>query len=87
MATTGALGLHAYLTSGEHSDVTIKFSGREFKAHKIILTAKSGWFRGAFRSGLAVRISHECYVDDLADSLEGGIGRDDRASWRRPRRS
>ncbi|KAF4312061.1 putative btb poz domain protein [Botryosphaeria dothidea] len=74
MATTGALGLHAYLTSGEHSDVTIKFSGREFKAHKIILTAKSGWFRGAFRSGLAEASAEtiELHGDD-PDALELSI--------------
>ncbi|KAL1627819.1 hypothetical protein SLS54_002085 [Diplodia seriata] len=45
-----APGLPSFLDSDEFSDITLKFSGREFKAHKLILAAKSGWFSNAFKS-------------------------------------
>ncbi|KAL1646597.1 hypothetical protein SLS58_003183 [Diplodia intermedia] len=66
-----ALGLPAFSGSDQFSDITLKFSGCEFKAHKVILAAKSGWFRGAFESAFKEGSADEIELhDDDPEALE-----------------
>ena len=39
------------------SDMTIKYSGKELKAHKIILCTRSKYFRQAFGEGGKFKVS------------------------------
>lgn len=55
MASTRAAGMASFMNSDKFSDITIEWGkGHQFKAHKVILAAKSGWFHTAFTSGFKV---------------------------------
>jgi hypothetical protein len=55
MAGVPVAAFHALLESGDYSDFTIKCQGTEFKIHKNILGAGSGYFKALFRSSFMVR--------------------------------
>lgn len=47
--------MSSFMNSDKFSDITIEWGeGRQFKAHKVILAAESGWFHTAFTSGFKI---------------------------------
>jgi len=54
------------------SDLTVRFSERAVKAHKVVLCAQSGWFRNAFEGNFEEASKSEIeLLDDDADALDG----------------
>ncbi|KAK3050677.1 hypothetical protein LTR09_008043 [Extremus antarcticus] len=70
--TTPMGDISRYFDSAKHSDVTIKFSGHELKAHKIRLCCASDYFRGAFEGNFQEASSNilELHYDD-PDAIKG----------------
>ncbi len=60
--TTPMGDISRYFDSAKHSDVTIKFSGHELKAHKIRLCCASDYFRGAFEGNFQVGTNQSAYA-------------------------
>lgn len=54
----------------EYSDVELVCSGQRFKAHRLILAARSEYFRTMFKAGMAESTSREVHIKDVsADAL------------------
>lgn len=54
------------------SDVTIKFSGRQIRAHKIILSIRSKYFERAFAKDSGFKVSrYPLHLLAVADSCSG----------------
>ena len=64
--------LATLLRDGDHSDVTLVVAGgREFKAHKNILSARSPVFAKMFKHGMSESISNRVTITDIApDTME-----------------
>lgn len=66
-----ALTRHMYCNNPSLSDITIKFSGRVFYGHKVILSSQSKWFQAAFRNGFKESTDEAITLyEDNADALE-----------------
>ena len=48
------------------SDVTLVAGGKEFKAHKLILSARSPVFAGMFKHGMSESISNQVTIEDIS---------------------
>jgi len=46
-----------YFNSAKHSDVTIELDGKNIKAHKLVLSQGSDYFKACFEGGWKVRAS------------------------------
>ncbi|ORY09036.1 ankyrin repeat-containing domain protein [Clohesyomyces aquaticus] len=66
--------LQSFFNSNTLSDLTVRFSGRELKAHKVILCIHSQWFAKAFRGNFleASQSTLELH-DDNPQAVEGMI--------------
>ncbi|KAF2687530.1 ankyrin [Lentithecium fluviatile CBS 122367] len=64
--------LQSFLNADTFSDLTIRFSGRELKTHKVILCIHSKWFANAFRGGFVEASASTLELhDDDPEAVEG----------------
>ncbi|KAK4502336.1 hypothetical protein PRZ48_005761 [Zasmidium cellare] len=71
----GAGASHArYFNNSAHSDVTIHFSDRQVKAHKIVLASQSEHFRAMFEGGFAEATSRDIHLhEDDPEAMYGAL--------------
>lgn len=63
-----------YFNNPALSDVVIHFSGRQVKAHKVILASQSEHFRAMFEGGFAEASAHEVHLyEDDPEAMYGAL--------------
>jgi BTB/POZ domain len=67
-----------FYNSSTYSDVTVKFSGHQIVAHKLLLSSQSKWFAKAFEGKFKVRsirviIPEICFVSHTHDYTLNGV--------------
>lgn len=70
MACFKSSAFEALMQSGDYSDFTVRCKGTEFKVHKMVMGAGSGFFKGLFRSPCKVS---NIKLSSLMTSKEGQL--------------
>lgn len=60
------------LNSGEMSDVTLAFAGKEFSAHKLILSSRSAVFKLMFQHDFKEKLENRVDIPDI----DGEVGQE-----------